>query len=298
MARDRHAGPYNEWVRETRTPAPRPPSGSIDCQFHIYAPASQYPPRPDAPYPPIDGTLADALRMHAALRFGKGVIVHSAIYGSDHSLLVDALESLPQPRCYRGTANLADDTSDKEIERLSRAGVVAARINFLRYMRARPDAAQAMRIFDRLREIGWHARLHVDAEDLIEHADLLKRITDVPILIEHMGHMDFTAGINQPACRFMLDMLKHENWWVMVSNGNRDSRYDTGWEDAIPFGAACAAAAPERTVWGSDWPHPTWHKPMMNDAETVELLYRYVDHDMEIVRRILVDNPSRLYGFE
>jgi predicted TIM-barrel fold metal-dependent hydrolase len=73
---------------------------------------------------------------------------------------------------------------------------------------------------------------------------------------------------------------------------------DSGWDDAVPFGRALIAAAPDRTVWGTDWPHPQWHKRMMNDAETVELLYRYVDHDAGLIRKILVDNPARLYGFE
>src|SRR6516225_9105037 len=89
-----------EWVRDTRMPVPAPPPGSCDCQFHIYADPARYPTRPSPPYPPIDATFADAQRMHSALGFERGVIVHSGIYGSDHSLLLDTLEGLDSRRNY------------------------------------------------------------------------------------------------------------------------------------------------------------------------------------------------------
>ena len=85
---------------------------------------------------------------------------------------------------------------------------------------------------------------------------------------------------------------------MMVSNGNRDSKMDTSWDDALPYGKAFTEAAPDRIVWGTDWPHPQWTMRMMNDAEEVELLYRYVDGDKTLLQKILVDNPARLHGFE
>jgi predicted TIM-barrel fold metal-dependent hydrolase len=119
------------------------------------------------------------------------------------------------------------------------------------------------------------------------------------MVIDHMGHLDFAPGLGQPAMRWMLDRLSEENWWVKLSNGNRDSVLESGWDDAVPFGRAFVAAAPDRLIWGSDWPHTGWRKVrMMNDAETVELLYRYADHDRELLRKILVANPARLHGFE
>jgi len=98
----------------------------------------------------------------------------------------------------------------------------------------------------------------------------------------------------------MVDRLKNdENWWMMVSNGNRLSPMESGWDDAIPIAQAFIAAAPDRIIWGSDWPHVQWRKKrMMNDAEEVELRYRYVDYDRTLLQKILVDNPARLHGFE
>jgi 2-pyrone-4,6-dicarboxylate lactonase len=297
MANATRSGPFQEWVRETRLPVPAPPPKSCDCQFHIYADAKTYPTRPSPPYPPIDASFADAQNMHRALGFERGVIVHSAIYGSDHRLLLDSLEGSPARGNYRATANIDDSVDDRQMARLSAAGVMAARINFVRYLTMTPGANAVARLFDRLREIGWHARLHVVGDDLVEHSAFLRSVKDVPMVIEHMGHVDFARGLDQPACRFILEMLRHQNWWMMASNGNRDSTMESGWDDAVPYGHAFIAAAPDRTIWGTDWPHPQWPKRMMNDAEEVELFYRYVDYDPALIQKILVDNPARLYGF-
>jgi amidohydrolase family protein len=162
--------------------------------------------------------------VHRAIGFDRGVIVHSAIYGSEHRLLLHALESLDDQDRYRGIG-IVDDS-------------------------------------------GFRSR-----------ARLL-------------------GGMDRPVIRWLIDMLKQDNWWMMISNRNRDSHIEAGWDDAIPYGRAFIEAAPERMIWGSDWPHPQWTKRMMNDAEEVELLYRSVDGDTTLLRKILVDNPARLHGFK
>ena len=297
MAKDQTQ--YQAWDRNTRMPVPAPPAGSCDCQFHIYDQPEKFPTRPNPPYPPPDATFADARKMHRALGFKRGVIVHSAIYGSDHRLLLNALEGLTEDerRNYRGIAIVDDSVSDRELERLDAAGVCGARFNFVRFLTLDQRTDEVRRSMDRIRALGWHARLHVHGADLLENSALLRSINDIPMVIDHFGHVGFEAGLDAPACRWVLDMLKHENWWMMVSNGNRDSKMDRGWDDAVPFGKAFVEAAPDRTVWGTDWPHPQWPKRMMNDAEEVELLYRYVDNDATLLRKILVDNPARLHGF-
>jgi predicted TIM-barrel fold metal-dependent hydrolase len=288
-----------EWNKQPRMPVPAPPAGSCDCQFHIYGDPSEFPPRPNRPYPPIESaTFSEAQRMHKAIGFDRGVIVHSAIYGSDHRLLLHALESLNDRDRYRGIGIVDDLVSDKELERLHAAGVRGARFNFVRFFAMEQREAEVRRSMARIRELGWHARLHVNGEDLLENSDLLRSFKDLPMVIDHFGHVGFEGGMNRQVIRWVLDMLKQENWWMMVSNGNRDSKFDAGWDDALPYGKAFIEAAPDRIVWGSDWPHPQWTKRMMNDAEEVELLYRYVDGDAALLRKILVDNPARLHGFK
>jgi predicted TIM-barrel fold metal-dependent hydrolase len=287
-----------EWDKNPRMPVPVPPPGSCDCQFHIYGDPADFPPRSNAPYPPItSAAFGQAQRMHKAIGFDRGVIVHSAIYGSDHRLLLHALEGLNDRDCYRGIGILDAKVSDAETARLHAAGVRGARFNFVRFFAMEQREAEVRRAMARLRELGWHARLHVNGEDLLANSDLLRSVKDVPMVIDHFGHVGFEGGMDRPVIRWVLDTLKHENWWVMISNGNRDSKMDAGWDDAVPYGKAFIEAAPDRIVWGTDWPHPQWTKRMMNDAEEVELLYRYVDNDNALLQKILVDNPARLHGF-
>jgi 2-pyrone-4,6-dicarboxylate lactonase len=286
-----------EWDRNPRMPAPAPPAGSCDCQFHIYDDPAKFTPRPNPPYPPIvSATFAQAQKLHKAIGFERGVIVHSAIYGSDHRLLLHALESLDDR--YRGIGIVDDRVSDQELERMHTAGVRGARFNFVRFLTLDQKEAEVRRSMARLRELGWHARLHVNGQDLLDNSDLLRSLKDVPMVVNHFDHVGFEGGLERPVIRWVLDMLKQENWWMMVSNGNRDSKMNAAWDDAIPYGRAFIEAAPERIIWGSDWPHPQWTKRMMNDAEEVGLLYRYVDNDPALLKQILVDNPARLHGFK
>lgn len=293
-------GPWKEWDRATRLPNPPPPAGSCDCQFHIYGDPQKYPPSAAATYPPIDATFEHAVAMHAALGFTRGVIVHSSIYGSDHRLLLDTLEQASPElrRRYRATSIIDDSVSDRELERLNAAGVCAARLNIAKMFGVTPSKDATQRTIDRIRELGWHVRVHVRGNDLLEFSDVLKGVRDIPMVIDHMGHVDLSQGLANPVCQWILEILKRENWWMMVSNGNRDSKMESGWDDAVPVGRAYVEAAPDRIIWSTDWPHPMWSKRMMNDAEEVELLYRYVDNDPSLLQRILVDNPVRLHRFE
>jgi 2-pyrone-4,6-dicarboxylate lactonase len=216
-----------EWDKNPRMPVPAPPRGSCDCQFHLYDDPAKFPTRPNPPYPPItSATFSEAQRMHKAIGFDRGIIVHSAIYGSDHRLLLHALESLNDRDRYRGIGIVDDRVSDKELERMHAAGVRGARFNFVRFLTLDQREAEVRRSM---------ARLHVNGDDLLNNSALLRSLNDVPMVIDHFGHVGFEGGMNRPVIRWVLDMLKQENWWMMVSNGNRDSKLDSGWTDAIPY---------------------------------------------------------------
>ena len=294
---------FPDWDRNTRLPNPAPPQGSCDCQFHIFHDDTvKYPPKPNAYYQPLKGaSFEEAQGMLRAMGFSRGVIVHAMPYDTDHSLLIDTLESLGEEgrKNIRATAIIKDNVTDSTLDRLNSLGVRGARFNVgKRYAETTP-LASVKNSMDRAREIGWHAKLHITGEDVLEFADFLTGVKNLPLVIDHMAHLHLEEGIDQPACRWIVDRLQNdENWWMMMSNGNRDSVMETGFDDAAPFGRTFLQAAPDRMVWGTDWPHVRWRKKrMMNDAETVELLYRYADQDTELIRKVLVDNPARLYGF-
>lgn len=294
--------PRGQWERKTRAPVPLPPPGSCDCQFHIFADFARYPIHVDAVSGPPDATFSDMRGVMSTLGIERGVIVHSQRYDTDHSLLIDTLSSLsPQDRRrFRATCIVKDSVSDTEMARLDSLGVVGARFNIGKRWTDAADTASVRRSMDRVREIGWHARLHIAGSDIAQWGDFLLSVHNLPMVIDHMAHLKFADGVDQPAIRWIRERLAHDpNWWVMLSNGNRDSAMDSGWDDAIPFARAFIEAAPEQMIWGTDWPHTGWrNRRMMNDAELVELLYRYVDNDSALLQKILVDNPARLHRFD
>lgn len=294
--------PRGRWNRDTRPPVPRPPPGSCDCQFHIFADAARYPLRVDLASGPPDATFADIKRVLGTLGIERGVIVHSQRYDTDHRLLIDTLRSMtPQERKhFRATCIVKDDVTDSTMAELDALGVCGARFNIGKRWVDAADTSAVRRAMDRVREIGWHARLHISGSDIPEWGDFLLSVRNLPMVVDHMAHLKFALGVGQPAIHWLRERLRSDpNWWIMLSNGNRDSSMDTGWDDAIPFARAFIDVAPDRMIWGTDWPHTGWRaKPMMNDAELVELLYRYADNDEDLIRKILVDNPARLHGFD
>lgn len=289
---------FPDWDRNPRMPVPAPPPLSCDCQVHCYEDTAKYPPKLDIKHELPDGTFADAQRVLKAIGFDRAVLVHPSVYDTDYRLLYDIMSGLEDRSAYRGVVVLKDDVTDKEMLRLHELGVVGIRFHLAaRYQN--DSKPQLLRTLARAKEMGWHARLHTDPPELLEYSDVLMTVRDVPLVIDHMGRVDFGLGMEQPAFRWIMDRLRHdENWWMMVSNGNRTSRQEIGWDDAVPFGRAYVEAAPDRIIWATDWPHVRWRKSrMMNDAETVELLYRYVDNDAGLIAKILVENPARLHGF-
>jgi 2-pyrone-4,6-dicarboxylate lactonase len=289
---------FLEWARDTRAPSPPPPPLSCDSQFHIFEDVRKYPARPGALYEPPNATFKDMRGVMRKLGFGRGVIVHAMPYDTDHRLLIDTLSTVEDPWNIRAIAIIKDNVSDAELDKLNKLGVRGARFNLGRYYNELRSPDALLRSMERARELGWHARLHVAGPDILEHADVFAKVKDMTFVVDHMGHVDFSQGVQAPTVQWLIDRLKHHGWWLMLSNGSRLSSMTDGWDDAVPFGRAFVEAAPNRVIWGSDWPHVRWRKQRMpNDGELVELLYRYLDHDRDLIERVLVTNPARLHGF-
>ena len=291
---------FPQWVRDVRAPVPPPPPKSCDCQAHIFGDPKKYPARPDAPYTAYDATFEHLQQVERKLGFERFVIVHSNIYGTDPRLALDSLASLKDSSHIRVIGRIDDATSDKEVERLNAAGFRGVRLSLQPHLPKPASWDFVTRTIDRIRGLGWHLRLHVGRDAVLDYSDAFQSIKNIPVVLDHLGYVDIARGPDQPACRWIVDKLRSdENWWVMLSNGNRLSPMESGWDDAIPVAKAYIAAAPDRMIWATDWPHVQWRKQrMMNDAEEVELLYRYADHDRALLQKILVDNPARLHGFE
>lgn len=286
---------YFPFDPNTRKPVKPPPPGSCDCQFHVFGPKEKYPVRPGAAYEMPTATIAEALKMHRALGIERGVIVHSTAYGTDNRLLLEGLATAGPG--YRGCAvsGILENGSDAEVLSLHEAGVRAVRFNFLKEVNLMPSMQLFHRLIDRLAELKWHARIQPSRHGIREDVQLLKNVR-IPVVIDHFGRPtpgDTESGSNVAT---VVELLKQGNFWVMLSNGYRYAKTGFPWNDIIPVARAYIEAAPDRVIWGSDWPHPLSTTQPPNDADLLELMYRYVTSEAEM-KRILVDNPAALHGF-
>ncbi|MFD1199889.1 amidohydrolase family protein [Brucella gallinifaecis] len=285
---------YFPFDPEPRRPSNKAPAGSCDSQFHPFGDPLKYPVRQGAAYEMPDATIDEALRMHRTLGIERGVIVQSTTYGSDNRILLDALE-VAGPE-YRGCTVAASlSLSDTEIERLNSAGVRGARFNFLSSVNLVTSADSFSRSVDRARELGWYIKIQPSENGI---TDALSQISDIdiPVIIDHMGRPDMTNGPESETVLATEELLKRGNFWVMLSNGHKFSRSGAPWNDVVPIAQRYIAAAPDRVLWATDWPHPLSKKQPPNDGDLFDLLFRYAP-DAQQRQKILVDNPAYLFGF-
>jgi 2-pyrone-4,6-dicarboxylate lactonase len=286
----------------------RLPLLSCDAHLHVFGDAREYPVHnPKALYaPPEACNLAAIQSLHRELGIERAVFVQPTAYGTNHNVLHDVLKADTRNR-YRGVAIVDDTVSDAELARLDAAGVNCARFNFGGQFKLAPDCRALQRNLARVRELGWRVKFFGMGDDLLAVESELRAL-DMPAMIDHFGGVDFGRGLDQPVVRLVLDLLKKDNWWIGVSNGDLRSKQGAPWGDAVPFGRAYVQAAPERCMWGTDWPHvhrfthPDPHAPEPTidaafEMARVDLARRFVDSD-EQWERLLVHNPAAFFGFD
>ena len=267
------------------------PPGACDAHVHIWGPFDRFPLAPGAPYTPPERPKEALRALHARLGVERAVIVQTTVYGADNRAMLDAIAA--SNGAWRGVALVDETFGDAEYRALHEGGVRGVRFGFLQHLGGVPDLALLKRTAERIADMGWHLVLHLDAESLLAFADLLRGLT-LRVVVDHMGRVPVAKGMDHPAFRLLLDLLERPNWWVKVSGAERISAAGPPFRDAIPFARRLIAAAPDRTLWGTDWPHPNvrWEP---DEADLVDLLPEFAD--AEALRRVLVDNPARLYGF-
>ncbi len=158
-----------------------------------------------------------------------------------------------------------------------------------------PDLDEFQRLVARAAEFDWHVVLHFDAADLLEFDDMLRTLP-VPFIIDHMGRVPTKDGLDQKPFKILLNVARMDNCWVKICGAERISSMGPPFTDAVPFGQALLEVAPDRILWGTDWPHPNIKKHMPNDGDLVDLIPLFMP-DAALQRKVLVDNPHRLYGF-
>lgn len=275
---------------QKRRPAFKLPDGATDAHCHVFGPAAVFPYAEGRRYTPEDAPKEALAALHARLGFDRAVIVQASCHGADNRAMLDCIAS--DPRRFRGVAIVDGTFGDKEYRALHEGGVRAARFNFVRHLGGAPDMALFERTMPRLKELGWHVVLHMDAADIVPLSDMIRRLP-VIFVIDHMGRVDARLGPDQPNMTALLELAKLPNCWIKVCGAERIAA--PPFADAVPIAARIMAALPDRTLWGTDYPHPNLKHPV-DEADLVDLVPRFATTP-DLQRRLLVDNPARLYGF-
>ncbi|MDY6962610.1 MAG: amidohydrolase family protein [Pseudomonadota bacterium] len=266
------------------------PAGSCDAHCHVFGPAAVFPYADNRSYTPADAPKEALAALHQRLGVDRAVIVQASCHGTDNRAMLDAIAW--RPDAYRGVAIVDDSFDEKALQQLHDGGVRGVRFNFVRHLGGAPDMAVFEGVIARIKALGWHVVLHLDAAD-IEPLSGMIRALPVPFVIDHMGRVDTSLGTDQPAFRALLAMAERDNCWVKVCGSERISRYP--FDAAVPFARALLEASPDRTLWGTDFPHPNLKEPV-DEADLVDLVQRFAPAEEER-QRLLVDNPARLYEF-
>jgi 2-pyrone-4,6-dicarboxylate lactonase len=267
------------------------PVGAVDTHAHILGLPPKYPLSDARGYTAPEAPLSRYLAMLDATGMAYGVLVQASVHGTDNSLIKEALTA--QKGRLRGIAVVAPDVSERELEDLSKAGYVGCRFNVLFGGGIGFDAIDTLA--QKVKPFGWHLQFLMDVREIAPIAKKLENLP-VPWVIDHMGHMPTSAGLNNPGFQTFLSLLRNSDGWVKMSGAFRQSVEGSLYRDTIPFAHALVAKRPERLVWGSDWPHVAIKPPMPKIGKILDLLVDWVP-DADQRKRVLVDNAHKLYGF-
>lgn len=278
-----------KWSAGTEKATLRAPANATDCHHHIYD--SRFPVDPGATLRPGDATVADYRALQGRIGTTRHVVVQPSTYGVDNRCLLDALAQFGPGA--RGVAVVNTSVTDAELHQLHAAGVRGIRFNLVQA--GATTLAMVAPLAARAHALGWHIQVHALSAMIVANADLWQNLP-CQIVFDHMGRPLPAQGVNDPVVGLLSDLARQQKAWVKLSGVYMVSRVGPpSYADGTPIAQAYLKAAPDRMVWGSDWPHPTeTRKP--DDAILFDLLGQWAPEEA-LRTRILVGNPAQLYGF-
>lgn len=267
------------------------PPGACDTHAHVVAQAPGYPMVESRSYTPPPAPEDKYLSMLAVNGMNRGVLVQISVYGSDNRYMLDVLKRHPDQ--LRGVAVVTDDVTDGQLQAMHAAGVRGLRINVLFGGGTGFDAMELLAA--RIAPMGWHMQFLMDVRQLPELMPRMKKLP-CPCVVDHMGHMPVAFGLDHPGFQALLHMVRDYGWWTKLSGAYRISEdWQDNFANVTPLAQQLIEAAPDRMVWGSDWPHVSMAR--MPDTGVLRNLLATWAPDPDVRNRILVDNPARLYDF-
>lgn len=269
------------------------PADACDCHHHIYDGRFPVSPHWRQGFPP-GATVAEYRLLQRRLGTARSVVVQPSTYGVDNRCLVDALGQLGSVA--RGVAVVAPEAAEDELRALDAAGVRALRINFVSpqtWGTTTPDILAALA--RRVAPLGWHVQILMTGEQIAAHEEAIRALPTVAV-IDHLGRIPQPGGTRHPGFVATRRLLDSGRVWIKLTEPYEDSVLGPPYADASAVARAYVQAAPERALWGTDWPHPTQRAAKPDDALLLDLVAAWAP-DAGTRKRILVDNPAALFGF-
>ncbi len=275
------------------TPTYVAPPGAVDAHCHVFGPGDVFPYAPERKYTPVDAGKDQLFALRDALGFDRNVIVQATCHGADNSALLDALRSADGQA--RGVATIRPTVTRDELRDMHEAGVRGVRFNFVkRLVDPKPDAYYRA-LVETIAPLGWHVVVYFEAPDLAERWNLFSSFP-VPVVVDHMGRPDVSKPVDgEEFGKLLLFMEENPNVWSKVSCPERLSvEGPPHYSDVRPFARTIVDRFPDRVLWGTDWPHPNMKTHMPDDGMLVDVI-PHIATTEELRRKLLVDNPTRLY---
>lgn len=289
-----------DWYANPSRPEFRPPPGAVDAHCHVFGPGARFPYAPERKYTPCDASREQLFALRDHIGVARNVVVQATCHGADNRALVDALEGAQGMA--RGIATVRRSVSDDELHALDAAGVRGVRFNFVKRLVDFTPRDELLEIAGRIAPLGWHVVVYFEAADLPELWDFFTALPTT-VVVDHMGRPDVTKPVDGPEFELFVKLMReHDNVWSKVSCPERLSvsgpRALDGerspYRDVVPFARRLVETFPDRVLWGTDWPHPNLKDHMPDDGLLVDFI-PHIAPTTELQRKLLVDNPMRLY---
>jgi len=281
-----------DWCPRPSPPRFAPPPGAVDAHCHVFGPGAEFPFAPERKYTPCDAGKGQLFVLRDLLGFSRNVIVQATCHGTDNRAMADACRASGGRA--RGVATVRRDVTDGELQQLHEAGVRGVRFNFVRRLVDFTPRDELAEIAGRIRRLGWHVVVYFEAQDL---AELWSFFTALPttVVVDHMGRPDVTQGPDGADMRAFRALL--ESRPDIHFKATCPDRLDPTGDPWNAFAEAVRPLVedyPDRCLWGTDWPHPNMQDNIPDDGHLVDMIARIAPSD-ELQRKLLIDNPNRLY---
>jgi predicted TIM-barrel fold metal-dependent hydrolase len=283
------------------------PSGACDCHTHIHGDPDKFPFFTGRVYTPELASPEEMAALHQALHIERVVIVTPSVYGSDNSATLFGIKA--RGATARGVAVIDDKMSESDLDAMHQAGIRGIRLNLATDGVSDPSVGRqrVQAAFERLKNRDWHVQMFTNLAVISAIKDLVAASV-VPVVFDHFGGALGELGPAQPGFADLLDLVRSGNAYVKISGAYRASTLAPDYPDVIPLARTLIAANPDRIIWGTDWPHPNSTTPPGRKPTDLTPLHQIDDGrlfnqlpvwaaDAAIRKKILIDNPARLYGF-